>query len=61
MALLKSSGETMTALCKQKVENMKDNPTFLSRWKNELCENRCGLNGHCYLGNCKCNEGIVLA
>ena len=59
MDLLKSSGETLIAICKQKTENMKNNAALLRRWKNELCESRCGLNGHCYQGNCKCNKGIV--
>ena len=59
MAYLRSSGETLNTLCKQKIGNMKDNPLLLRQWKNELCENRCGLNGHCYQGHCKCNEGMV--
>ena len=59
MDLLRSSGETLIAICKQKIANMNDNANLLRRWKNELCENRCGVNGHCYQGNCKCNEGIV--
>ena len=58
MNMLKSSGETLSTLCKQKIMNMKDNQVLLRRWENELCENRCGPNGHCYQGNCKCNEGI---
>ncbi|XP_028409030.1 fibropellin-1-like isoform X2 [Dendronephthya gigantea] len=57
MGLLQASGQTVTTLCKEKIENMKDNQTLLRRWKNELCENRCGQNGHCYQGHCKCDEG----
>lgn len=61
MDLLSSSGETLIAICKQKMANMNNNAILLRRWKDELCENRCVPNGHCYQGNCKCSEGIVWA
>ena len=59
MTLLKSTGETLARICKQKIDAMKDNEDLLKQWTNDMCENRCGENGHCYKGHCKCKDGKV--
>lgn len=59
MGLLKSTGSTLNTICKEEIMNMKDNPNFLRRWMNELCENRCRVNDQCHQGNCKCRKGIA--
>lgn len=57
MDLLRSNGETLSSICKQNIEEMKDNELLFMKWKYELCENRCSVNGHCHQGVCKCNSG----